>query len=316
MSLQDLKREYEERRQALVDQLQRNQDLDAATQHQIYGAIKEIENFLNTIELQMSADRNLNIELSRDRPSPLAERTRGAVRNVGSGTARIFREHIPNAARKVVGAPKRYFDRRREERRLREEIEHELRARRDSGLATAPEGPAYGSTELPASPSAEERERVTREREELTHPTWDEDVWEPEMGQAPPRPPSQAIGQSGTITDVHLPADEFDETSIHVLQQVDENGMPEAVRDARGSVDKPMKKAVRRSAKSAAKPVARPSVRTGPKERYTGVRRLAKQIAKGEVKKARPVPKAAAKQPVKRAPPKKTAAKAVQKKRR
>lgn len=136
MALPTLKREYEERRQALIQQLQTNTKLDPATQHQIYGAIKEIENFLRTIDYQLSVqqERAMSVELERQRPSPLVERTQKAVYHVAHGTKRIITEHIPNAAKKAYNAPKRavatYFDKRREEARLRAEIEAEIRNRR------------------------------------------------------------------------------------------------------------------------------------------------------------------------------------------
>ena len=131
MSLYNLKREYEERRRALVEQLQKNPSLDPATQHQIYGAIKEIENFLKTIDYQISSeqDKNLNVDLERARPNPFVERTKGAVYHVVGGTKRVFTHHIPNAARSVVSVPKKYWDRKKEEKRLRAEIEAEVRAR-------------------------------------------------------------------------------------------------------------------------------------------------------------------------------------------
>jgi hypothetical protein len=133
MSLYNLKREYEERRQQLVEQLQRNPSLDPATQHQIYGAIKEIENFLKTIEYQISSEqeKNMNIELSRERPSPFVERTQKAVYHVAHGTKKVFTHHIPNAAKSVVAVPKQYFDRKKEEARLRKEIEDEIRRRKE-----------------------------------------------------------------------------------------------------------------------------------------------------------------------------------------
>jgi hypothetical protein len=132
MALYNLKREYEERRRQLVEQLQRNPSLDPATQHQIYGAIKEIENFLKTIDYQIAneQERNLNVDLDSPRPNPLVERTKGAIYHVQTHTKKVFTHHIPNAARKVTDVPKKYFDRRREEARLRREIEAELRARR------------------------------------------------------------------------------------------------------------------------------------------------------------------------------------------
>lgn len=133
MSLYNLKREYEERRRALIEQLQSNQKLDPATQHQIYGAIKEIENFLKTIDYQVSMEqeKNINVDLSRERPSPIVERTKSAVYHVARGTKRVFTHHIPTVAKKAVAVPKQYFDKRKEEARLRKEVEAEILARKE-----------------------------------------------------------------------------------------------------------------------------------------------------------------------------------------
>lgn len=131
MSLHDLRREYEDRRRALIEQLNSNKTLDAAAQHQVYGAIKEIEHFLATIDAHQEAQqaRGLNVELSRERPRPFVERTQKVFHKVRTGTGRVFKERIPRVSRALVAAPKRYFDRKREERRLRREIEAEVRAR-------------------------------------------------------------------------------------------------------------------------------------------------------------------------------------------
>lgn len=139
MSLYTLKREYEERRQALVEQLQRNPSLDPATQHQIYGAIKEIENFLKTIEYQiaMEQEKNINVELASPKPNHFVERTKGAVFHVARGTKRVFTHHIPAAAKKVVSGPKQYFDKKKEEARLRREIEAEIKARHQAQLQSS-----------------------------------------------------------------------------------------------------------------------------------------------------------------------------------
>jgi hypothetical protein len=134
MSLYNLRREYEERRQALIQQLQKNPSLDAATQHQIYGAIKEIEHFIRTIDYQIGQeqDKALDVDLQRDRPSPFLERTTKAITHVAHGTKKVFTHHIPNAARKVASVPKNYFDRKKEEARLRKEIAAEMAARKQA----------------------------------------------------------------------------------------------------------------------------------------------------------------------------------------
>jgi hypothetical protein len=50
MTLTQLKLLYEKRRGNLVNLLERNPTLEAARQHQIYGAICEIDSLLKTIE--------------------------------------------------------------------------------------------------------------------------------------------------------------------------------------------------------------------------------------------------------------------------
>ncbi len=50
MPLRQLRATFEKRRSDLIDLLESNPKLDPAKQHQIYGAIIEIENFLKTIE--------------------------------------------------------------------------------------------------------------------------------------------------------------------------------------------------------------------------------------------------------------------------
>jgi|GEM_PF-1111377 len=182
MSLYNLKREYEERRRVLVEQLQNNRDLDPATQHQIYGAIKEIENFLKTIDYQVSVEqeKDLNVDLSRERPSPFVERTKSAVYHVAHGTKRVFTHHIPTVAKKAVAVPKQYFDKRKEEARLRQEIETEIRARKQPGyVAPAPQ------TAARATPTSE---YVT-----LEHPHQDLPVQ-----HVATEVPHQAVGQSST----------------------------------------------------------------------------------------------------------------------
>jgi len=47
--LRDIQKTYEKRRNDLIDLLENNQELDPAKQHQIYGAIMEIETFLKTL---------------------------------------------------------------------------------------------------------------------------------------------------------------------------------------------------------------------------------------------------------------------------
>ena len=43
---------------------------------------------------------------------------------------KLFKEHIPGVAKKVAAIPKQYFDKKKEDLRLRREIEEEFRARK------------------------------------------------------------------------------------------------------------------------------------------------------------------------------------------
>ncbi|MDD9954224.1 MAG: hypothetical protein OXR66_07880 [Candidatus Woesearchaeota archaeon] len=130
-SLYTLLREYEERRQSLVDQLQKNPNLDPAVQHQIYGAIKEIETFVKSIEFHISNthEKNIALELARDRPQPIREKTRKVVNKMKAGTEKVLKEHIPAASKKIASVPKRYFAKRREKVRMRLAIEREIKQR-------------------------------------------------------------------------------------------------------------------------------------------------------------------------------------------
>ncbi len=131
MTLYVLKREYEERRQALIDKLKNQSNMDPAVQHQLYGAIKEIENFLQAIEFQIhnEQERSLNIELQRDRPKPFVERTKRFAGKVKSGTGRVFKEKIPEVTAKVTKGPRRFFKKRKEKKLLKKQIREEIRAR-------------------------------------------------------------------------------------------------------------------------------------------------------------------------------------------
>lgn len=73
MSLIELKKVFEKRRYNLIQTLENNKDeLDLAKQHQIYGAIKEIENFLKTIdyhrEIEVNSDTTFQLRSDREQP--------------------------------------------------------------------------------------------------------------------------------------------------------------------------------------------------------------------------------------------------------
>ena len=64
MPLRDLRSMYEKRRQSLVVMLEKNSKLDPARQHQIYGAICEIDMLLKTIDhlREKELDDNYKLE--------------------------------------------------------------------------------------------------------------------------------------------------------------------------------------------------------------------------------------------------------------
>jgi hypothetical protein len=63
MGLVQLKTLYEKRRTSLIDLLEHNPKLDPARQHQIYGAICEIDLLLKTINHLREQEIMDNIEL-------------------------------------------------------------------------------------------------------------------------------------------------------------------------------------------------------------------------------------------------------------
>jgi len=65
MPLRELKSIYEKRKANLVELLEKNPRLDPARQHQIYGAICEINILLKTIEHLRDQEINDNYKLDR-----------------------------------------------------------------------------------------------------------------------------------------------------------------------------------------------------------------------------------------------------------
>jgi hypothetical protein len=67
MSLQQLRTLYEKRKSNLVELLEKNPKLDAARQHQIYGAICEIEILIKTIDHLREQEIQENFKLDKKR---------------------------------------------------------------------------------------------------------------------------------------------------------------------------------------------------------------------------------------------------------
>ena len=106
MPLHKLKRDFEERRVVLIETLQKNKDsLELSKQHQIYGAIKEIENFLKAIEYQDEQRANgLDFELKgRDSDDePLAAKASRPLHGLKTRTRAWFETAKSAVHEKVV----------------------------------------------------------------------------------------------------------------------------------------------------------------------------------------------------------------------
>ncbi|RME53028.1 hypothetical protein D6783_03130 [Candidatus Woesearchaeota archaeon] len=77
MPLIALKRTFEQRRANLITMLNNGKEtLDLGKQHQLYGAIKEIENFLKTIDYYRNLEMKsrVNFELEKDPERTLKSR--------------------------------------------------------------------------------------------------------------------------------------------------------------------------------------------------------------------------------------------------
>ncbi len=115
MTIAKLQRTFEERRINLIDTLQKNKEsLEISKQHQLYGAIKELETVLKTIdyyrEEQLSGE---DFELKREGPPAfstriglafraMGERTKGAVSRVGA----VFNETVVKGTKNAVKTTK------------------------------------------------------------------------------------------------------------------------------------------------------------------------------------------------------------------
>ncbi len=94
MSLAEIKRFVEKRKYNLTDVLQvGREEIDLSRQHQIYGAIKELENILKTIEYHQEQETNASyaIDLSGEQGTSVIERMSLKLKK----SMRISREDIP-----------------------------------------------------------------------------------------------------------------------------------------------------------------------------------------------------------------------------
>jgi hypothetical protein len=126
MSLPKLKRQFEERRLALIETLQKGRDtLDLSKQHQLYGAIKEIENFLKTIDYYHEEQLNGEAwELKSIEPKmkKAAGHARERTKRFFTGVGHVLREKVAHPARRAAHAVKRKV-------RLVKDVTREVKAR-------------------------------------------------------------------------------------------------------------------------------------------------------------------------------------------
>lgn len=105
MALQKLRRHYDERRTNLIQTLQKgNKTLDLSKQHQLYGAIKEIENFMKSIDNALEESlSSADFELRREGPLPLRDRTAGALQEAGTKTRKAVGGFFVTMGDAIVG---------------------------------------------------------------------------------------------------------------------------------------------------------------------------------------------------------------------
>ena len=70
MSIADVRRVFEKRRANLVHTLHEG-NLDSAKKHQVYGAVKEIENFLKALDYERENEIQENVKLENEQRRPL-----------------------------------------------------------------------------------------------------------------------------------------------------------------------------------------------------------------------------------------------------
>ena len=133
MPLTKLRRSFEERRTNLIEQLDKNRkELDLSQQHQIFGAIKEIENFLKSIDEQrtLEAENNFDIDLSQEREWPMLQRTqrimkKGTGKAVQATTWTFYRMPV-RVGRHIKGKIEAYQERRALYKQVRQEVERRV----------------------------------------------------------------------------------------------------------------------------------------------------------------------------------------------
>jgi len=117
MALHKLKRQFEERRLNLIETLQKGKEsLELSKQHQLYGAIKEIEQFLKAIEYHREQQiTKADFELKREGPPALSTRladglktgARRTVSALGNGLSFVYDTMVLGTGRGMRRVAKR-----------------------------------------------------------------------------------------------------------------------------------------------------------------------------------------------------------------
>lgn len=132
MPLNKLRRSFEERRNALVEKLEKNKsDLDLSQQHQIYGAVKEIENFLRSIDhyRTLEAENNFDIELSKEKEWPVIQRTQRVLKAIGNGLFQVVAFTFVKGPIKIGKHVKGQFESYHERREIYKQVQAEYQQR-------------------------------------------------------------------------------------------------------------------------------------------------------------------------------------------
>lgn len=130
--LSKLRRSYEERKLSLIETLQKGKDnLELSKQHQLYGAIKEIEHFLKSIEYyeQLAIDDRVQFELDREGPAPFSERASDAWDGFSKKTKKGAKKVGVSIHKVFVKAPSNSFKTAKKKLRMFQEAMDEVKKR-------------------------------------------------------------------------------------------------------------------------------------------------------------------------------------------
>ncbi len=131
MPLQNLRRSYEERRLNLIETLQKSKDdLELSKQHQLYGAIKEIEHLIKTIDSMRAEQLNgTDFELRREGPEPIQSRAAMALCVMGKKTKNAFVAVFWHAPKAVLVGTGRSIKRSHKKMKMYREVAREVKRR-------------------------------------------------------------------------------------------------------------------------------------------------------------------------------------------